>query len=187
MLILGSDRARKAVRTFLQGFLGIFTVTLLGFLAEVTQWASEGTRAFPSLDPLGKAFVSAMAAGAAGVVTYGWNLIEDKTGRSILIPKSVPDPEPTQASDERAVLAAAAIGQAEAVDRDLPEQSSPGVVETVPHEELLPGPEDEDWDPPIVTIHEPDPEAVPVSEYLAPPEYPELPESPGSSGESEGT
>lgn len=62
------DALRAAGTSALWAFLGVFGVTLLGWLQAVTDWAtSSGTAPFPSLSVLGYGLVSA-AAGAATFV-----------------------------------------------------------------------------------------------------------------------
>ena len=81
------DPVRRALRTFLQVFVGIFAISLTGWLGDVTSWASctAGCGSFPDVSPLGKAAVSAVAASAAAVVAFVQNLLEDKTGMPALL------------------------------------------------------------------------------------------------------
>lgn len=90
MTITLSNSARKAARTFLQTFIGVFAVTLLGFLAQVTEWASQADAAFPSLSPLGKGAVAATAAGAVALVTYAQNALEVRGTIPTLLPLEKP-------------------------------------------------------------------------------------------------
>jgi len=59
---------RAAYRTAFQTFLGMFGLSLLGWLADVSEWAGDTTGDFPSVSPLGKAVVAAMVAASSGVV-----------------------------------------------------------------------------------------------------------------------
>lgn len=72
------DPVRRALRLFLWTFLGIFSVTLTGWLGSVVEWASTSDQAFPGLTPLGKAAVAATAAAASAVVAYVVNALEDR-------------------------------------------------------------------------------------------------------------
>lgn len=70
----------KAFRTFYQVFLPLFLMSLLGFFAQVQEWAScvADCKPFPSPNPLGKALVAAFTAGLGAIVTYVLNLFEDR-------------------------------------------------------------------------------------------------------------
>ena len=76
-----ADALKAAVSTSLWAFIGIFGMSLLGWLSEVASWASaSGADPFPKTSVLGYALVSAAAAAAAfavaGAVRYaqtrGW-------------------------------------------------------------------------------------------------------------------
>lgn len=71
------DSARRAVRTAAATFVGVFGVTLLGWVNDVAAWAGTSGAHFPSVNPLGKGAVSALCAAAVGLVTYLQNLAED--------------------------------------------------------------------------------------------------------------
>jgi hypothetical protein len=62
------DWLRAAYRTAGQTFLGMFGLSLLGWLADVSSWAGSTEGTFPSVSPLGKAVVAAMVAASSGVV-----------------------------------------------------------------------------------------------------------------------
>lgn len=72
-----SEPARRAARTFAQVFVGLFVVSLTGWLDDVQQWASGGAP-FPSLSVLGGAAVSAAAAALSAAVTGVHNYLEDR-------------------------------------------------------------------------------------------------------------
>lgn len=72
-----SDALRRALRTAAQTFVGVFSLTLLGFLSSVQEWAGGTAVDFPSVNPLGKAAVGAAAAVAAGLVSFAVNALED--------------------------------------------------------------------------------------------------------------
>ena len=64
------NSVRAAVNTAWQSFVGVFALTLLGFLDDVKEWAGcTGTCQFPSVSPLGKAVGAAAVAALSGVVT----------------------------------------------------------------------------------------------------------------------
>lgn len=65
-----TDSVKAALYTALWTFIGVFGISLLGWLGDVATWASSDLETFPSVTPLGKAAVAALAAAAAGFV--GW-------------------------------------------------------------------------------------------------------------------
>lgn len=74
-----NDATRRALRTFLQAFVGVFALSLLGWLTGVQEWAScVKDCVFPDPTILGKAAVSGVVAGAITLITYAQNLLEDK-------------------------------------------------------------------------------------------------------------
>lgn len=78
-----SDPARRAVRTFVQTFLGLYIVRLLGFLNQLSEWAgcreTGGTCAFPDVGVLGYGLVAAGSAAVVALLTWVLNLLEDNT------------------------------------------------------------------------------------------------------------
>lgn len=150
-----SDAVRRTLRTFLQVFVGVFSVSVLGFLNDIVEWASSTDRAFPSLSPLGKAAVSAACAGVVSLVTLAQNWAEDRTGKAFLIRKANPDPEPTQPPGDGAVFPDPEF--------DALRYDSPGIEpedahdisrDPADHDDL-----DDDWDIEI-TVHEPNEQTV---------------------------
>lgn len=94
------DWIRRPLRVFVFGFVGVFAVTLTGWLQEVAKWANSEGDPFPSLGVLGKAAVAAAASAAVTTVALIVNLLEDKTKMPALLkapPSSgenpVPDPK----------------------------------------------------------------------------------------------
>jgi hypothetical protein len=65
-----TDSVKAALYTALWTFIGVFGVSLLGWIGDVAVWASSDTDMFPAVTPLGKAAVAALAAAASGFV--GW-------------------------------------------------------------------------------------------------------------------
>lgn len=68
----------RTFRTFYQVFIGVFAITLVGWLGDVVTWAqcTEACNRFPELTVLGKAAVSAVASAAVAVVTLAQNSLE---------------------------------------------------------------------------------------------------------------
>lgn len=75
------DSVRRAIRTFLQAFVAVFAISLLGWLGDVTLWAKcvDNCKDFPDVTVLGKAAIAGFAAGAVTLVSLIQNLLEDKT------------------------------------------------------------------------------------------------------------
>ena len=68
------DWLRAASRTAVQTFVGMFGLSLVGWLADVGAWAGSSEGMFPSVSPLGKAAVAALVAAASGVVAALMNV-----------------------------------------------------------------------------------------------------------------
>jgi hypothetical protein len=74
-----SEPTRRTLRTFFQVFVGVFAITLLGWLGAVQEWAAGGRVGdLPDPGVLVDALVSAVAATAVSVVTFVQNLLEDR-------------------------------------------------------------------------------------------------------------
>lgn len=65
-----------ALKVALIVFLGQFLLDLVGFVGLVREWADgpDGTP-FPSLNPLGKAFISALSGAVSGLLLYVYNTV----------------------------------------------------------------------------------------------------------------
>lgn len=71
------NSAKAGLWSGLFSFLTLFSVTLLGWLQDVVQWASDsGVAEFPTLSVLGYGFVSAAAAAMIGLVNFGFRFIQ---------------------------------------------------------------------------------------------------------------
>jgi hypothetical protein len=82
---------RAAYRTAFQTFLGMFGLSLLGWLSDVAEWAGSTGTDFPSVSPLGKATVAALVAASSGVVAAIMKVIGND-GPSYTPPVSPPAP-----------------------------------------------------------------------------------------------
>lgn len=85
-----SNPTRAALRTAVQAFVAVFSISLLGWLASVTEWAGSTDAVFPSIDPLGKAAVAALVAAAVSLVTYLQNVVERFDKVPVLLPYQKP-------------------------------------------------------------------------------------------------
>lgn len=75
----------RSIRTFIPAFFVLFVPGILGWLHEVTAWASlGGSTPFPSAHGLGYILVSATVAGIIAVGNMVMIMIEDATGFKIL-------------------------------------------------------------------------------------------------------
>ena len=74
-----SDALKRAIRTAIQTWLGVYFLTLTPWLAAVSDWATGDDLAFPSVNPLAKALVAGLAAAAAGLVSWTQNALEDSS------------------------------------------------------------------------------------------------------------
>lgn len=74
-----SDTAQRAYRTFMQSFLGLFLISLVGWLNSVVLWANGGDGAlFPHVSVLVKAGIAAMGAAVIAVISALHNTAESK-------------------------------------------------------------------------------------------------------------
>lgn len=95
------DSVRRALRTFVITTLALFIPGLLGWLNDLTAWASsEGQRPFPDGHGLVYLGVSAITAGVVALVNLAWNVVEDATGKGLLrtVPPRPPHGEGGQVS-----------------------------------------------------------------------------------------
>lgn len=105
------DAVRRALRTFLITTLALFVPGLLGWLNDLTQWASsEGQRPFPDGHGLVYLAVSAIVAGVVAVINLLWNVVEDAAGKGLLrnVPPRPPSPD-TGAVDTRTIAVVALV------------------------------------------------------------------------------
>lgn len=68
-----NDALKAALWTALFTFVAVFGISLLGWVSDVAAWASSNTTTstdFPSITPLAKAAVAAVAAGVTGLVNW---------------------------------------------------------------------------------------------------------------------
>lgn len=67
------DALKSARNVFLFAFVGLFATTALGYVREVSQWASSsGAKPLPGLNTLGYAVVSALTAAAPAALALVW-------------------------------------------------------------------------------------------------------------------
>lgn len=73
-----SDSLKAALWTALWTFVGLFVVSLLGWVGDVSKWADGSLNSFPDVDPLAKAAVSALVAAAAGLLNWIFRFAQSK-------------------------------------------------------------------------------------------------------------
>lgn len=79
-----SDTLKRVVRTFVIAFVALFVPSVLGFLGDMTRWASaHGQEPFPDLTTLGYAGVIAISAGMVATLNLLVNITEDAAGKSL--------------------------------------------------------------------------------------------------------
>lgn len=89
---------RSALRVFVYAFLASFIPALLGFLGDVSDWASQDGAVFPDVTVLGKAAVSAFVATLAGLIAYVYNKLP--IGPQATYPPPAPPAVPERFPDE---------------------------------------------------------------------------------------
>lgn len=73
------DALKSALWTVLFSFIALFGVSLIGWIGDVTEWASSsGQAAFPSLSVLGYAAVAAFASASIGLVNFAVRFAQAK-------------------------------------------------------------------------------------------------------------
>jgi hypothetical protein len=92
------DAGKSALRVWAMTTLGLFIPGMLGWISEVTEWASQkGAPPFPDPSNLGYLFVAALTAAFPAAVAGIWRLIENSSGH-VLLPRAAgpnqPPPEP---------------------------------------------------------------------------------------------
>jgi hypothetical protein len=89
-----SSKLYAAIKTALISFATLFAVSLAGWLTDVMEWAGDTTGDFPSVSPLGKAAVAALAAALIGLVNYLVNLGQEHNvvpGKAPVYPNKTPE------------------------------------------------------------------------------------------------
>lgn len=82
--LFASDSLQRAWRTFAQSFVGLFLVSLVGWLTKVVLWANGGDgNVFPDVSVLVKAGIAAVAAAVIATVAFIQNKTEDSTGKTL--------------------------------------------------------------------------------------------------------
>lgn len=80
---------KASINSAWQAFLGTFGVYLAGWLTDVAKWTTSDAH-FPSVSPLGKAFVAGLVAAATFLVTVIYRGVQE-----VHNPAAVPQYPPT--------------------------------------------------------------------------------------------
>ena len=87
------DAAKSALRVWVFTTLGLWIPGLLGWINEVTEWASQkGAPAFPDPTNLAFLFVAALTAAFPAAVAGLWRFVENASGHTALPRASGPQP-----------------------------------------------------------------------------------------------
>lgn len=70
------NNLRAGINTAWQAALGYFLLNVLGFMADVQQWAGDTSQDFPSVSPLGKAVAGTLVGLVVGVLTAIYRAIK---------------------------------------------------------------------------------------------------------------
>lgn len=82
-------QVRSGLRVFGYVFVSGFGLSLLGFLADISQWATSEDLDFPSVTPLAKAFAAALTAAVSGLVSFFYNMLP-KTKTAVYTDSKLP-------------------------------------------------------------------------------------------------
>ena len=64
--------ARAALRVFVYTFISVFGLALMGFLSDVTEWATNDAP-FPDVSVLGKAVAAGLTSAVSGLLALVYN------------------------------------------------------------------------------------------------------------------
>jgi hypothetical protein len=89
------DAAKSALRIWVFTTLGLFIPGMLGWIQEVTEWASQkGAPPFPDPSNLGYLFVAALTAAFPAAVGFIWRVAENASGKVVLPRAAGPNQNP---------------------------------------------------------------------------------------------
>ncbi len=79
-----NDVVKRAIRTFVQGALGVVALLFVPFLQDLINAASGNGEVEVDANTIQKIGIAAAAGGVIALVAFLQNLFEDKTGTDIL-------------------------------------------------------------------------------------------------------
>lgn len=77
--LLRHPEVRAGLRVAMYSFVATFSMSLLGFLGDVQEWATNDDVVFPAIAPLGKAAAAAASSALAGLLGYAYNKLPSTT------------------------------------------------------------------------------------------------------------
>jgi TRAP-type C4-dicarboxylate transport system permease small subunit len=82
-----NDALRRAIRTFLQAFVGTLSLLLIPFLSDIAKSAGEADKGIVeiSTDALGNILIAAVVAGVIALISFVQNELEDKTNMPAIL------------------------------------------------------------------------------------------------------
>lgn len=114
------DSLKRAARTFIVVFLGLFIPGLLGWLNDLTSWAKgEGATPFPDAHGLAYLLVVAIVAGLIALLNLVLAWLEDLTGVHVLREA----PEPTHPAEPVEIFEDPADDEDELLDEEDPDDT----------------------------------------------------------------
>ena len=87
-----NDAVRRAIRTFIQGFIGVLALVAVPQLTNIVNDAVDGRAISVSLDVWQSVVVAAIAGGVIALISWAQNELEDTTGKAVL--KQTPPKQP---------------------------------------------------------------------------------------------
>lgn len=79
-----NDAVVRAIRTFLQGFVGVLALLAVPILSTMIQSATGGGEIEVDLNVWRTVLIAGMAGGFIALISLAQNWLEDKTGKSLL-------------------------------------------------------------------------------------------------------
>lgn len=88
-----NDAVRRAIRTFIQGFIGVLALVAVPQLTNIVNDAVDGRAISVSLDVWQSIVFAAIAGGVIALISWAQNELEDTTGKAVL--KQTPPKQPS--------------------------------------------------------------------------------------------
>lgn len=79
-----NDALKRAIRTFVQGALGVAALLFVPFLQSLINAAAGNGEVDVDANALQKILIAVVAGGVIALITWGQNLFEDKTDKTLL-------------------------------------------------------------------------------------------------------
>lgn len=78
------DAGRRAVRTFIQGFIGVLSLVAIPQLTNIVNDVVDGRAISVNLDLWQSIVFAAIAGGVIALISWAQNELEDTTGKAVL-------------------------------------------------------------------------------------------------------